>query len=91
MLENVIGFMAVFTSTISLLPQIYKAIVSKSTEDLSSLMLVNFVLSSAMWIWYGLLTMSWAVWATNILMLIFALILAYIKFKFEKVSYVKTK
>ena len=39
---NLIGFLAACTSTVSLVPQIYKSYVLKSTNDISFLMLLNF-------------------------------------------------
>jgi len=49
MITSTIGFLAAFTSTISLIPQIYKTYKLKSSQDLSYLMLVNFLITSILW------------------------------------------
>lgn len=51
--EAFFGYLALITSLIGLLPQIYKAYVTKSTQDISGLMLANYVLCSVAWIVYG--------------------------------------
>lgn len=47
------GFIALITSLIGLLPQVYKAHVTKLTRDISMLMLVNLVVGSSSWLIYG--------------------------------------
>jgi MtN3 and saliva related transmembrane protein len=63
---SIIGFFAFFTSTISLLPQLYQTYKTKSAQDVSLLMLINFVAGSGCWIAYGFLTDTVSVWLTNI-------------------------
>ncbi|MGL9758847.1 MAG: SemiSWEET family sugar transporter [Wolbachia sp.] len=48
------GFIALITSLIGLLPQVYKAYTTKLTRDVSMLMLVDFVVCSSSWLIYGL-------------------------------------
>ncbi|MBP9792185.1 MAG: hypothetical protein KBC27_03130 [Rickettsiales bacterium] len=83
MLITIIGFLAGLTSTISLLPQIYKTYTSKTTRDLSAIMLINFALCSLLWIIYGFLTNSMSVTITNIVMLICSVILVYFKLRYQ--------
>jgi len=83
MLVNIIGFLAAFTSTISLIPQILKMFKTRSVDDLSTGMIINFLLTSIFWILYGFMITSWSVWLTNIFMLIFALIMIYLKIKYR--------
>ncbi|MGL9779855.1 MAG: PQ-loop domain-containing transporter [Wolbachia sp.] len=52
--EGFFGFVALITSLIGLLPQVYKAYVTKLTRDISMLMLVNYLICSLSWIGYGL-------------------------------------
>lgn len=66
-LENVFGTLALITSLIGLLPQIYKAYISKSTRDLSMLMLCNYFACSIFWIIYGTISASDFVVYSNIL------------------------
>ena len=80
---TIIGFLAAFTSTISLIPQVYKTYKLKSSNDLSYLMLLNFFVTSVLWILYGIMIMSVAVWGTNVIMLIFSVILLILKYKYD--------
>ena len=80
---GIVGFIASFTSIISLLPQIHKTYTSKSCQDVSLLMLVNFFISSLSWVVYGILTETQSVWITNIIMLLFSLIILYMKIRYS--------
>jgi len=83
MLIFIVSVLACFTSTISLIPQVYKTYRTKSVDDLSSVMLWNFCLCSLLWIIYGLLTDSKTVWVTNVIMLVFSVILVYFKIRYD--------
>ncbi|MFP3022143.1 MAG: SemiSWEET family sugar transporter [Wolbachia sp.] len=48
------GFIALISSLVGLLPQVYKSYVTKITCNISMLMLVNFVVCSFSWLIYGL-------------------------------------
>ncbi|MFK7967928.1 MAG: SemiSWEET family sugar transporter [Rickettsiaceae bacterium] len=72
------------TSVISLMPQIVKSYKTKSVGDLSILMIINFLISSICWTLYGILIDAVSVWATNIVMTVFSLILMNFKFKYDK-------
>ncbi|MGL9759027.1 MAG: SemiSWEET family sugar transporter [Wolbachia sp.] len=52
-IEECFGFIALITSLIGLLPQVYKAYVTKLTRDVSMLMLVNYLICSLSWLIYG--------------------------------------
>jgi len=83
MIISTIGFLAAFTSTISLIPQIYKTYKLKSSRDLSYLMLLNFFVTSILWTAYGLMIASLAVWGANIIMIIFSIILLVLKYLYD--------
>jgi MtN3 and saliva related transmembrane protein len=53
-IENFFGTLALITSLIGLLPQVYKAYITKSTQDVSLIMLINYLVCSIAWIVYGL-------------------------------------
>lgn len=89
MLVNIIGFLAAFTSTISLIPQIIKMCKTRSVDDISIGMVLNFLATSVFWIAYGFMIMSWSVWLTNIFMLICAVIMVYLKVKYRGTSNAK--
>ena len=65
--QNIVGWCAVVTSTVCLLPQIVQAIRSRSTRDLSLSMLFLFLASAGSWVLYGSLIGDWAVVTTNVI------------------------
>jgi len=86
MLVNIIGFLAAFTSTISLIPQIIKMFKTHSVEDISTGMVINFLATSALWTVYGFMITSWSVFICNILMLLSAGIMIYMKIKYRNTN-----
>jgi MtN3 and saliva related transmembrane protein len=63
-IENISGFIALITSLIGLLPQVYKSYKIKSTEDISMLMLINYLICSIAWVIHGLCQNSnFVVWS----------------------------
>lgn len=73
------GSIAFITSFIGLLPQIYKTLKTKSSQDLSMIMLINYLICSLAWIVYGSSTDSMFVLSSNILGLVVSLMLILIK------------
>lgn len=69
------GTFALITSFIGLLPQIYKSLKTKSTKDLSLLMLINYLICSLAWIIYGSYTDSMFVLVSNVVGLLSSIIL----------------
>jgi MtN3 and saliva related transmembrane protein len=65
-LENFSGSVALVTSIIGLFPQVYKSYRTKSTEDISMLMLVNYLVCSIAWIIHGIYTNSKFVVYSNV-------------------------
>ncbi|UIP92655.1 hypothetical protein JSQ73_005845 [Wolbachia endosymbiont of Anopheles demeilloni] len=53
-IEECFGFIAFITSFIGLLPQVYKAYITKLTRDVSMLMLVNYLICSSSWLIYDI-------------------------------------
>lgn len=45
-IQQLFGFIAFVTSLIGLLPQVYKAYITKSTQDVSLSMLINYLIGS---------------------------------------------
>jgi MtN3 and saliva related transmembrane protein len=65
-LENFSGSVALITSIIGLFPQVYKSYKTKSAEDVSMIMLVNYLVCSVAWIIHGVCTNSEFVVYSNI-------------------------
>lgn len=53
-IEECFGFIAFIASLIGLLPQVYRAYITKLTRDVSMLMLVNYLICSSSWLIYGI-------------------------------------
>lgn len=73
------GSIAFITSFIGLLPQIYKAIKTKSTQDISMVMLINYMICSLAWIVYGSSTDSFFVLSSNVVGFLISLLLIFLK------------
>jgi MtN3 and saliva related transmembrane protein len=73
------GSIAFITSFIGLLPQIFKAIRTKSTQDISMWMLINYTVCSLAWIMYGWSTDSFFVLSSNVVGFIISLMLILLK------------
>lgn len=79
------GTVALVTSFIGLLPQIYKSLKTKSTHDISMVMLINYLVCSAAWIIYGGYTESLFVLASNVVGLLSCLILMIQKHYYDSI------
>jgi len=84
MIENVFGTIALITTLIGLLPQVYKTYIVKSAKDLSMLMLINYLICSIAWIVYGSATESSFVTYSNYCGLITSIILIWQKLHYDK-------
>jgi MtN3 and saliva related transmembrane protein len=73
-LIEVSGTLALITSFIGLIPQIYKVYQTKSAQDLSFIMLINYLVCSLAWILYASQGEADVVIYSNILGLITSLI-----------------
>lgn len=80
---EICGILAGFFSTISLFPQIYKTCKSKSSGDLSWMMIITIILSAIFWVVYGVYLESISIWLTNVIMLISSIVLGYYKFRYN--------
>jgi len=81
---EIIGIIAGVLSCTTFLPQIIKTYKSKSTEDVSLLMFIIAALGSALWLIYGVLIQSFALTFTNVIVLIFSLIMLFFKIKYRE-------
>lgn len=84
MILIIISFIAFITSVISLFPQIYKTYQSKSADDISLFMLINFLICSISWTMYGVLTFAVPIWFTNIIVTFCSLWMIFLKLKYSE-------
>ncbi|MBX9586249.1 MAG: hypothetical protein K2X50_03220 [Gammaproteobacteria bacterium] len=73
--QSIFGFIALITSFIGFLPQSYKAYKTRSTHDISMLMVLNYLLCSLAWIVYGTFIQAGFVVASNIVCLLSSILL----------------
>lgn len=64
---SISGGIAFFTSVIGLLPQVIKSIRTRSTRDISNIMLINYLICSLAWVIYSSYTNASYVFWSNIL------------------------
>lgn len=81
------GIIALITSIIGLLPQIIKAIRTRSTADLSMLMLLNYLVCSIAWMIYGVGTHTHFVFWSNILGAMSCFVLVLLKQYYDPKNY----
>ena len=84
MMLTFIGFIAFFTSTVALFPQIYHTYKTRSAGDISLIMLVNFLICCLSWIAYGLMTHAACVWVTNAVALVSCIAMLALKIAYDK-------
>lgn len=51
--ENILGIIAGFLTSVSMIPQVVKVIREKNVEDISLLMLLVLISGLSLWVWYG--------------------------------------
>lgn len=81
---EITGYAGSFLSSITFIPQVYKAWQSKSVGDLSVWMILIVVTSTILWLVYGIGISSHPVIIANAVILIFSLLLLYFKLTFKK-------
>lgn len=77
-----IGFSAAILSIISFLPQVIKCWKTRQTKDISLSTYILFAIALSLWITYGLLNKDLPVILANIIVLILALNIVYLKLKY---------
>lgn len=71
-MNDFIGYVAAFCTTIAFVPQALTVWKTRSTRDLSLAMFLIFTVGVALWLVYGLLLGSWPITIANIFTLILA-------------------
>ncbi|MGE3919703.1 MAG: SemiSWEET family sugar transporter [Gammaproteobacteria bacterium] len=82
-IQTIFGTIAFITTIIGLFPQVYKAIKTRSTEDISMLMLLNFLVCSIAWIIYGAYAHSFFVEMSNVIGFLSSLLLILLKYYYD--------
>ena len=80
---EIIGLVGAFLSSITFIPQVYLAWKSKSVGDLSFGMILIVIISTVVWLVYGIALMLWPVMIANSIIFLLAVLLAIFKLKFK--------
>jgi len=88
-LINIIGYSAGITQTVRTIPQIVSSVKTKSTKDLSLVMVILSIFGTGLWLVYGLFSKSMPIIYTDSIGLFFLVLLLVIKIKFDKIKSVK--
>ncbi len=78
-----LGYLGSFLTSITFVPQVYKAWQTKSVGDLSKWMVLIVIASAGIWLIYGIAIESGPVMVANTVVLIFALVLLYFTYRFK--------
>lgn len=81
---DVLGLFGAFLSSITFIPQVYKAWQTKSTGDLSVWMILILIGNVSTWLIYGIVRKDFAIILANAIILSLSLLLLYFKFAFNK-------
>jgi MtN3 and saliva related transmembrane protein len=79
-----IGLIAGCLTTISMFPQIYKIIKTKSANDVSKIYFIIFMIGLILWIIYGLHLKSTPIVLFNIITFMEGLCVLYLTFRYKK-------
>lgn len=83
-LSDWIGMAGGTLTTLSFVPQVIKTWKSRRTRDISLSMFLAFTLGVLLWLVYGLLIGAWPVILANLVTLLLAGIILYLKLKHRK-------
>ena len=78
-----IGYLGSFLTSITFIPQVYKAWRTRSVGDLSMWMMSIVVFSTIVWLVYAFAIGSGPVIVENAIVLILSLVLIYFKYRFK--------
>ena len=81
---QIVGFIAGIFTGISLLPQLFKIIREKETEDISLWMLLVLLAGLALWTIYGVLINDLPIIITNSFSIIINIIILFFRFRYKK-------
>ncbi|HET9056645.1 MAG TPA: SemiSWEET family transporter [Chitinophagaceae bacterium] len=81
---DIVGYSGSFLSSITFIPQVYKAWETKSVGDLSLATMLIVLTSTIIWLVYGIALNLWPVIMCNAVICLLSFILIYFKFSFRE-------
>jgi len=79
-----LGLFGAFLSSITFLPQVYKAWKTRSVGDLSIWMILILLANVSTWLIYGIVKNDFAIMIANSIILSLSLLMLFFKFRFKK-------
>ena len=79
-----VGLFGAFLSSVTFVPQVYKAWQTKSTGDLSIWMILILLGNVSTWLFYGIVKNDMAIIIANSIILTLSLVLLYFKLTFKR-------
>lgn len=80
---NLLGLVAGTLTTIAFVPQVVKTWRTRSTQDISLWMFALFSFGVLLWLFYGITIGAWPVIIANIVTLVLALVILYLKLRYK--------
>ena len=80
---EIVGHFGALLSSITFIPQVYRAWQTKSVGDLSLNMMLIVFTSTLVWLTYGIALNLWPVIIANAIICVLSMLLIYFKFSFE--------
>jgi MtN3 and saliva related transmembrane protein len=81
MIEEIIGGIAAFLTTLSFVPQAVKVVRTGETGAISLVMYAMFTAGIALWGVYGVMTVQWSIIAANVITFVLAAIILAMKLR----------
>ena len=79
-----VGLFGAALSSLTFVPQVYKAWQSRSVGDLSMWMILILLANVSTWLFYGIVKSDMAIIIANSIILFLSLVMLYFKFAFRK-------
>ena len=89
-MQDIIGYLATFFSSVSFLPQVWRIWKTRSAYDLSMVTLVLLFSNASLWCLYGVMIDAQPIWLTNTIVLAMVMIMIFFKLRFKKIVVVVT-
>ncbi|PJZ45731.1 SemiSWEET transporter [Leptospira brenneri] len=83
-MENLVGYIAAFLTTVSFLPQVLRVVMTKQTRDISRNMYIMFFAGVLLWLVYGILKSDFPIILANTVTIFFVSIILFYKLKTEE-------
>src|SRR5687767_11220015 len=90
-MQDIIGYLATFFSSISFLPQVLRIWKSRSAHDLSMITLVLLFSNTSLWCIYGVMIDAKPIWLTNSIVLAMIITMIYFKLRFKNEAAIVTR